>query len=116
MHKYKNIKQNKRANLPISKISMFSNYTISIDTKSPLNPASDRNQYTYVNIQLFSSLTVTLPTSKNAHYAINSFIHYWVSKLGPPRDLITDRGTEYLNTEMANRCTRFIIRHSPRTP
>ena len=30
--------------------------------------------------------------------------------------LITDRGSEYINSELANFCTTMGIRHSPRTP
>ena len=36
--------------------------------------------------------------------------------LKPPVYLVTDRGTEYINSEFANICTTMGIRHSPRTP
>ena len=34
---------------------------------------------------------------------------------GPPQYLITDRRTEYLDSEMENCCSLFSFRHSPRT-
>ena len=39
----------------------------------------------------------------------------WIIKFGPPIYLVTDRGSEYVNNEMAHLCTLMGIRHSPRT-
>ena len=44
-----------------------------------------------------------------------SFKHHWIIKFGPPIYLVTDRGSEYVNKEMAHLCTLMGIRHSPRT-
>ena len=38
-----------------------------------------------------------------------------LNKFGPPIYLVTDRGSEYVNKEMAHLCTLGGIRHSPRT-
>ena len=48
--------------------------------------------------------------------AVNSLLHHWITKFGPPVYLVTDRGTEYINSEFANLCTTMGNRHSPRTP
>ena len=115
-HKYKSMKQNKAAILPFSKLSTFPNHSISMDTKGPINPASEGNHYFCVIFDLFSNYIVTVPTPKNnAYYAVNSLNHPWISKFGPPYHLITDRGTEYLNPETANCSTMLNFGHSPRT-
>ena len=91
-------------------MSTFSNYSISLDTKGPINPASDGNQKIRENVDPFSNYIVTVPGSKdivqNALYAV---FHQRISKFGPPQCLITDRRTEYLESEMANCCTLFKI-------
>ena len=40
-------------------------------------------------------------------------IQHWISKFGPRQYLITAKGTENPNSEMAYRCTVFSYRHSP---
>ena len=37
-------------------------------------------------------------------------------KFGPPRYLVTDRGSDYISTDKAHLCTPMGIRHSPITP
>ena len=74
-----------------------------MDTKAALNPASDENSYNYVIFDHFSKSTVTVRTPKyKAQYAVNALIRHWISKIGPPQSLNTDRGTEDLLYEMAN--------------
>ena len=41
-----------------------------------------------------------------------TFLHHWIIKFGPPVYLVTDRGSEYVNKEMAHLCTLMGIRHS----
>ena len=67
------MKTNKAAVLPIMKLSTFLNHSISIDTKGPLNPASDGSHYTNVFVDPFSNYVVTVPTPKsNGHSALNA--------------------------------------------
>ena len=88
-----------------------------MDTKGPINPPSNQNSYIHVIIDAFSHFVVTVPTKRNnAQNAVNSLLHHWITKFGPPVYLVTDRGTEYTNSEFANLCTTMGIRHSPRTP
>ena len=50
------------------------------------------------------------------HKTLLTLYHHWITKFGPPKNLVTDRGSEYINSEFANLCTTMEIRHSPRTP
>ena len=92
------------------------NYRISMDTKGPINPPSHNKAYIHVIIDAFSHVVVTVPIkSNNAKTAIKTLLHHWIIKFGPPIYLFTDRGSEYVNKEMAHLCTLMGIRHSPRT-
>ena len=92
------------------------NYRISMDTKGPINPPSHNKSYIHVIIDAFSHFVVTVPIkSNNAKTAIKTLLHHWIIKFGLPIYLVTDRGSEYVNKEMAHLCTFMGIRHSPRT-
>ena len=92
------------------------NYRISMETKGPINPPSQNKSYIHVIIDAFSHFVVTVPIkSNNAKTAIKTFLHHWIIKFGPPIYLVTDRGSEYVNKEMAHLCTLMGIRRSPRT-
>ena len=87
-----------------------------MDTKGPINPLSHNKSYIHVIIDAFSHFVVTVPIkSNNAKTTIETFLHHWIVKFGPPIYLVTDRGSEYVNKEMAHLCTLMGIRHSPRT-
>ena len=45
--------------------------------------------------------------------ADHNILHHWIVKFGLPVDIVTDRGSEYINTDMARFCTIVSIRHSP---
>ena len=84
--------------------------------KDLLIPPSHNKSYIHVIIDAFSHFVVTVPTkSNNAKTAIKTLLHHWIIKFGPPIYLVTDRGSEYVNKEMAHLCTLMGIRHSPRT-
>ena len=92
------------------------NYRISMDTKGPINPPSHNKSYIHVIIEAFSHFVVTvLIKANNAKTAIKTLLHHWIIKFGPPIYIVTDRGSEYVNKEMAHLCTLMGIRHSPRT-
>ena len=91
-------------------------YRISMDTKGPINPPSHIKSYINVIIDAFSHFVVTVPIkSNNAKTAIETLLHHWIIKFGPPIYLVTDRGSEYVNKEMEHLSTLMGIRHSPRT-
>ena len=95
MYNYKNLEHNKAAILPLSILSTF----LIMDTKSPLNTTSYGNHYIYVINDRFSNYIVLVSTPRsNAQYAVKTKFHYCISKNGPPQDLITDEGTDYLNS------------------
>ena len=88
-----------------------------MDTKGPISPYSQNNSYIFVIIDAFSHFVVTNPAPNiNSKYAIQTLLHHWITKFGPPQYLVTDRGTEYINQDMAHLCSLFHINHSPRTP
>ena len=79
------------------------NYRISMDTKGPINPRSHNKSYIHVIIDAFSHFVVTVPIkSNNAKTAIKTLLHHWIIKFGPPIYLVTDRGSEYVNKEIAH--------------
>ena len=101
----------------ISENASFFNYRISMDTKGPIIPPSKQNSYIYVIVDAFSHFVVTVPVKQNnAQNAVNSLLHHWITKFGPPIYLVTDRGSEYIKFEFANLCTTMGIRPSPITP
>ena len=62
------------------------------------------------------AITLKLYLIKNrAYYAIITLFHHSISKFGIPRYLITDRGTEFFKSEIANSWTLSSFRHSSRT-
>ena len=92
------------------------NYRISMDTKGPISHPSHNKSYIHVIIDAFIHFVVTVPIkSNNAKTAIKNLLHHWIIKFGPPIYLVTDRGSEYVNKEMAQLCTLMGTRHSPRT-
>ena len=100
-----------------SENASYFNYRTSMDTKGPINPPSKQNSYIHVIVDAFSDFVVTVPIKQNnAQNAVNSLLHHWITKFGPPVYLVTDHGSEYINSELANLCTTMGIRHSPRTP
>ena len=82
-------------------------------TQPPPPPIMPRTSTTN---DAFSHFVVKVPIkSNNAKTAIKTLLHHWNIKFGPPIYLVTDRGSEYVNKEMAHLCTLMGIRHSPRT-
>ena len=78
-----------------------------MSTDGPINLAFEANHYSYVNVNHFSNYIVNVPTPENVvHYDVSSLIHHCKSKIGPLYNLITDRGTHYINEEVA-KCRFF---------
>ena len=74
-----------------------------MDTKGPINPPSEQNSYIHVIVDAFSHFIVTVPIkSNNAKTAVKTLLHHWVTKYGSPIYLVTDRGSEYNNKDMAS--------------
>ena len=87
-----------------------------MDTKGPINCASERDHFNFLNVVHFNNYVVIVPTPRNvAHYDVKSLNNHWLSKFDPLQNLITDRRTDYLKTEIASCSTLSNIRHSERT-
>ena len=93
------------------------NYRISMDTKGPITPSPQNKSNIHVIVDAFSHFVVTVPfKSDNAKTAVRILLQHWIVKFGPPIYLVTDRGSGYISTDMAHRCTLMGSRHYPRTP
>ena len=91
------------------------NYRVSMDPKGPIPPSHNKS-YIHITFDAFSHFVVTVPIkSNNAKTAIKTLLHHWIIKFGPPIYLVTDRGSEFVDKEVAQLCTLMGIRHSPRT-
>ena len=87
-----------------------------MDTKGRTNPPSHNKSYIHAIIDASSHFVVTVPIiANNAKTEIKTLLHHWIINIGPPIYIVTDRGSEYVNKEMAHLCTLMGIRHSPRT-
>ena len=75
----------KNYKLHLYKPSQKINYRISMDTKGPINPPSNQNSYIHVIVDAFSHFVVTVSIKQNnAQNAVNSLVHHWITKFGPP--------------------------------
>ena len=102
-HKHNNQKIQTATLQTFSENASFFNYRISMVTKGPINPPSNQNSYIHVIVDAFRHFVVTVPIKQNnAQNAVNSLLYHWITKFGPPVHLVTDRGSEYINTELAN--------------
>ena len=73
-------------------------YRISMETRGPINPPSENKSYIHVIVDAFSHFVVSAPIkSNNAKTAVTSLLHHLDIKFGPPMNLVTDRGLEYIN-------------------
>ena len=80
------------------------NYRLSMDTKRPINPPPHNKSYIHVIIDSFSHFVVTVPINSAIKTLLHHWIH-WIIKFGPPIYFVTDRGSEYVNKEMAHLST-----------
>ena len=69
-----------------------------METRGPINPPSENKSYIHVIVDAFSHFVVSVPIkSNNAKTAVTSLLHHLDIKFGPPMNLVTDRGLEYIN-------------------
>ena len=94
-----------------------SNYWIFLDIKRTYNPPAQHKSYIHLVIDAFSHFVVTIPIkSNNAETAMKTLLHHRIIKFGPPIYLVTVRGSEYVNNEMAQLCTLMGIDIPPEHP
>ena len=88
-----------------------------MDTKDHINPTSQNKSFINVNVGAFSHFVVSVPIkSNNAKTAVKTLLSHWIVEFGPPIYLLSDRGSEYIITAMAQRFTLMGVRHSSKTP
>ena len=83
----------------MSKFTTHFNTVIAIDTKGPIDPSSDKNNYKFVDH--FSNYVVTVPVPpKRTQNAVKVSLNNLISKLEPLFYLISEPENEYCNKEM----------------
>ena len=98
-------KHNIAPRVPFFENATHFNYRISMDTKGPISPTSNGNFYIVVIIDASSHFIITNPSPNiNCKHAIHTLLYHWITKFGPPQYLVTDRGTECINQDMAHLC------------
>ena len=71
------------------------NEMIMIDTKGPINPTSEGNNYIFVIVDAFSHYVTLICAPKNsAYYAFTALFENWFMKFGLPEEIRSDNGSE----------------------
>ena len=94
----------------------YFNEMIMIDTKGPIHPPSEGNNFIFVIVDAFSYyVTIMCAPKNNAHYAFTALFEHWFMKCGLPEEIRSDNGSEYINTELTHLCNYFEIKFKPST-
>ena len=101
---------------PFKEVSQYFNHRISIDTKGPLFPPSNGYNHLIVIVDAFTHYVVVNPVvSASAVNVLGTLFEHWITKFGIPENIVTDNGTEYINSDITHFCEMYDIRHKPRT-
>ena len=90
----------KRKQEQLAPTKTYFNEMIMIDTKGPIYPTSEGNNYIFVN---------------NAHYAFTALFEHWFMKFRLPEEIRSDNASEYIITELTHSCNYFEIKFKPST-
>ena len=94
----------------------YFNEMIMIDTKGPINPTSEGNDYTFVIVDAFSHyVTIMCAPKNNAYYAITALFEHCFMKFGLPEEIRSNNGSEHIDTELTHLCIYFEIKFKPST-
>ena len=94
----------------------YFNEMIMIDTKGPIHPSSEGNNFIFVIVDAFSHyVTIMCAPKNNAHYAFTALFEHWFMKFGLPEEIRSDNGSEYINTELIHLCNYFEIKFKTST-
>ena len=94
----------------------YFNEMIMIDTKGPIHPTSEGNNYIFVIVDAFSHyVTIMCAPKNNAHYAFTALFEHWFMNFGLPEEIRSDNGSEYINTELTHLCNYFEIKFKQST-
>ena len=84
---------------------------IMIDTKGPIHPTSEGNNFIFVIVDAFSHyVTIMCAPKNNAHYAFTALFEHWFMKFGLPEEIRSDNGSEYIITGLTHLCNYFEIK------
>ena len=96
--------------------SLYFNHRISFDTKRPISPSSEGNSYIMVIVDAFTHYVALNPVPHCiAYYAYTTLYKRWIANFGLPELLVTDNGTEFINSENITLCHLYNIKHKLRT-
>ena len=94
----------------------YFNEMIMIDTKGPIHPTSEGNNYIFVIVDAFSHyVTIMCAPKNNANYAFTALFKHWFMTFGLPEEIRSDNGSEYTNAELTHLCNYFEIKFKPST-
>ena len=94
----------------------YFNEIIMIDTKGPINPKSEGNNYIFVIVDAFSHyVTIMCAPKNNAQYAFTALFEHWFMKFRLPEEIRSDNGSENINTQLTHLCNYFEIKFKPST-
>ena len=91
-------------------------FQISLDTKRPISPSSERNLYINVKLYAFTHYVSLNPVPHcKAYYVYTTVYEPWIATFGLPEILATDYGTEFINNEIITQGQRYDSKHKART-
>ena len=111
---FANTKKSKQEQLATTET--YFNEMIMIDTKGPIYPTWEGNNYIFVIVDTFSLyVTIMCAPRNNAHYAFTALFEHWFMKFGLPVEIRSDNGSEYIKTELTHLSNYFEIKFKPST-
>ena len=101
---------------PVIPIAPFEKW--GIDFVGPINPVSSRrNRYIILATDYATKWVEAKPTRKNdAATAANFLFEDIMMRFGHPLELVSDRGTHFLNDVICDITTKYLINHRKTTP
>ena len=94
----------------------YLNEIIMIDTKGPINPTSEGNNYVFVIVDAFSHyVTIMCAPKNNAQYAFTALFEHWFMNFRLPEEIRSDNGSEIINTQLTHLCNYIEIKFKPST-
>ena len=90
---------------------------VDIDTVGPLVTSNNGNNYIVTVVDWYSSWVEAYPVpNKEANTIVKVLLERFIPQHGCPSKIVSDRGTEYVNTAIDLLCTELHIKRSITTP
>jgi len=90
-----------------------------IDFIGPITPVTKgrRNRYILLATCYLTKLVEARPTAKDDAKTVASFLYEQIfCRYGPPLELVSDRGTHFLNATIKELTDRYWVKHRKTTP